>query len=85
MANDGQVHGANERLTAFAETQAGQQVLGMAFDLMRKMNLAYTEQVFIQESGHYPAKSGGSEKPNVIDDLVDIYERLERPVRRPLL
>lgn len=91
LGNDGNTSSANDRLKAFSETATGKTVLGMAHEIMRDLNLTYTEQVFLQESGYSPAKvDGGKEEkkksptkgrgPLVVDSLLDHYQKMVQPV-----
>lgn len=85
IAKDGDVDCVNDRLKAFTATSAGQKILGMAQKIMQEMNLPYTEQVFLQEAGFYPDKGtdikAGKEESPTVDSLLEMYAKLEKPVR----
>lgn len=86
MANDGNVHCANDRLNAFADTSTGKSILGLAQHLMKDLDLTFTEQVFLQESGYFPEgpKDEVKQEP-LIKSLLDVHKELERPVRKEII
>lgn len=91
VGNDANANSANDRLKAFSETATGKTVLAMAHEIMRDLNLTYSEQVFLQESGYSPAnvedgkakekKTPTQEKKHlVVDSLLDHYQKMVQPV-----
>lgn len=52
---------------------------------MKDLDLTFTEQVFLQESGYCPEgpKDEVKQEP-LIKSLLDVYKELERPVRKEI-
>lgn len=49
---------------------------------MTELDLTFTEQVFLQETGLNSKEENVNATKLSINDLLDTYDRLERPVRR---